>query len=909
MPTEVIGRDDEVERLRAFLDPGLRDQPRALVLEGEAGIGKSTLWLRGVDLARERGFRVLSSRPAEKEQNLAFAGLGDLIEAVMDDVLPALPLPRRHALEVALLMAEAQEPIDPRALGVAVRTALELLAAEQPLLLAVDDVQWLDGSSANALAFALRRVTLPLHVLLARRQGDRQSRSELELALPAQCIAHLAVGPLSAGAIQTLLRQRLERVLPRPALLRIHETSGGNPFYALELARVLPHQFDASQPLPVPEELEGLIRARIEALPEPCRQALVFLSAIGEGNRDTLRRAGVEDSLEPAISHGIVERTADRLRFTHPLLASSAYEAADDGTRRTCHAVLAEVIGDRLERARHLALSVQGPDPQIAAVADEAADLASAQGATAAAVPLRGHALRLTPPGAEDHTHRRTIALVRARDAAGEPPSSLEPLASALLDRAAPGVPRAQALLLNADLAPDLGTSLALRRRAIEEARDDPALQARIHRLLAWDVRFVEGDLEASERHARASLAIADRLEDDALRAAGLVVLSTIRFHMAKPDAVRLGTQGHALARVVADPEQLVWDTLTFSSTLIWSGDLDGAQMLLEPLHREWSARDESVAQQTLWRFGCIELLAGRLDAAADFAESSLEICEAYEVSDAAPLWAVAQIAAWRGDLDRARSVIERARQSPNLTPWFIPHVETVLGQVALWTGDAAAAIEHFSRAEDLRAAGSLEPRSAAWRADYAEALVQVGRTEEAVLLLDSWEAEATRLGRGAVLAQVTRCRGLVAAARGDVAAAGILLEGAVDEHDSVGDALGRARALLALGVVRRRARQRGDARKTIEEAVAAFDECGARGWAQRARGELGRISGRTREKGLTAAEQRVAALVAEGRTNREVAGALFLGERTVETHLTRIYAKLGVRSRIELARVYEPAS
>ncbi len=149
MPTDVVGRDDELERLRAFLDTGGVDEPRAFVLEGEAGIGKSTIWLRGVDLARERGLRVLCSRPAEKEQNLAFAGLGGLIEPVMNDVLTALPPPRRHALEVALLMAEAQEPLDPRALGVAVRTALALLAAEQPLLLAVDDVQWLDSSSAN----------------------------------------------------------------------------------------------------------------------------------------------------------------------------------------------------------------------------------------------------------------------------------------------------------------------------------------------------------------------------------------------------------------------------------------------------------------------------------------------------------------------------------------------------------------------------------------------------------------------------------------------------------------------------------------------------------------------------------------------------------------------------------------
>jgi DNA-binding CsgD family transcriptional regulator len=151
----------------------------------------------------------------------------------------------------------------------------------------------------------------------------------------------------------------------------------------------------------------------------------------------------------------------------------------------------------------------------------------------------------------------------------------------------------------------------------------------------------------------------------------------------------------------------------------------------------------------------------------------------------------------------------------------------------------------------------------------------------------------------------VARCRGLVAAARGDVEEADSLLEGAVAQHETVGDAFGRARALLALGVVRRRRRQKRVARDTIEAALAGFEQLGAATWVAKARGELGRIGGRTREEGLTAAERRVAALVAEGRTNREVAAALFLGERTVETHLSHVYAKLGLRSRAELARTF----
>ena len=169
--------------------------------------------------------------------------------------------------------------------------------------------------------------------------------------------------------------------------------------------------------------------------------------------------------------------------------------------------------------------------------------------------------------------------------------------------------------------------------------------------------------------------------------------------------------------------------------------------------------------------------------------------------------------------------------------------------------------------------------------------------------VLDVWERDAARVARDWVLAHVTRCRALVAAAQGHVYQAASLLQQAVAQHEDVGDLFGQARAQLALGIVRRRARQKRSAREAIEAALTGFEQLGAATWVEKARSELGRIGGRRREEGLTAAERRVAALVAEGRTNREVAATLFLGERTVASHLTRIYAKLGVRSRTELAR------
>jgi DNA-binding CsgD family transcriptional regulator len=187
--------------------------------------------------------------------------------------------------------------------------------------------------------------------------------------------------------------------------------------------------------------------------------------------------------------------------------------------------------------------------------------------------------------------------------------------------------------------------------------------------------------------------------------------------------------------------------------------------------------------------------------------------------------------------------------------------------------------------------------------------LLELGRVDDAVELLDAWETDVRRLGRDRILAHITRCRGLVAAARGDLDLALATLEQAVGQADAVTDPFGHARALLALGVTRRRARQKRGAREALEAALAGFEALGEVPWTRRARAELGRIGGRTREEGLTPAERRVAALVVEGRTNQEVAAALFLAERTVETHLSHIYSKLGIRSRTELARVYEPAS
>jgi DNA-binding CsgD family transcriptional regulator len=234
----------------------------------------------------------------------------------------------------------------------------------------------------------------------------------------------------------------------------------------------------------------------------------------------------------------------------------------------------------------------------------------------------------------------------------------------------------------------------------------------------------------------------------------------------------------------------------------------------------------------------------------------------------------------------------------------------SILATLAHWSGDPLRAAEYFAvNAAEQNAAGTMSVLRWLFRAEEIEALLALGRTDDAVVLLEPWEAEASGFGLAWPLAEATRCRGFLAAASGDVEEAMALLERAEAQHGAVADPFGRARAQLALGAVRRRARQKRAARQAIETAVAGFDELGAASWAEKARAELGRIGGRRRAEGLTPAETRVAALAAEGRTNREIAAALFLGERTVESHLSHVYAKLGIRSRTELVGTLRTAS
>jgi DNA-binding CsgD family transcriptional regulator len=916
VPLEIVGRDEEVASVRAFVE-GAAGQPNALVLEGAAGVGKSTVWLAGVEHARAKGLQVLVSRPAEAERGLAHVALGDLLEGVVDDVLPTLPAPRRRALELALLRGDrdSEETLDERALGVATRSALELLAGEKPVLVAIDDVQWLDESSARVLAFALRRLGgTSLLLLLTRRLGEGALAADVEEALGPVRVGHLRLRPLSVGALQRLLQTRLGATFPRPLLVRLHETSGGNPFYALELARALAAgpPVGPTEPLPVPESLEGVVRDRLAGLSAGTRAALAVVAAGGRASQELLSAAGVADeALAPAFAARVIEAQRGVVTFSHPLLASALYNDLAPRERERVHALLATAVGDPIARARHLALAAHGPDAEVAAAVEDAAALAAGQAANVAAAELGAHAFRLTPPDEGDARFRRAVAAVRLHLLAGDAARARAEANRLLAEPLAPGQ-RAEALVALSDVE-ETGSyerAIALRKEALAAVEPDPAVQASIHTWLAGAVRLTEG-LAAAEAHAQTALGLAERVGDDGLRAGALSVLSRLRFNAGAPDALDLAEQ--ALDAAAASGRRERHDEASFglAHALLWSSQLDRARTLLERMCAELSVQDEVATGEALWYLSLVELGAGRLAAAAEHADRQRELGRLYatdEQENALSIWVVARVAAHRGELERAEALAQRSLALAAGQPQVVAGQEGVLGLVSAWSGRPGSAVEHFSVADEIRyEMGVRSPGMYWWRAEQVEALLELGRVEAAVALLDGWEADARRLGLDWILAQAARCRGLVAAARGDVREGTAVLEDAVARHEAVGDPFGRARALLALGALRRRGRQKRAAREAIEAALEAFEAIGAAGWAGRARSELGRIGGRIREPGLTAAERRVAALVAEGRTNREVAAALFLGERTVETHLSHVYAKLGVRSRAELARTYRP--
>ena len=918
MTANVIGREADQASVDQFLD-GMAAGSAGLIVSGEAGIGKTTLWSAALESATGRRYRVLVARPAESEARLSYSGLGDLLDAVADEVLPSLPEPQRRALEVALLRAvDDGNPPDQRGVSVAVLGALRLLGATAPVVVAIDDVQWLDNPSARVLHFALRRLgPAPVGVALSLRTGPGLVEPlELAAGVDGARLWRIDVGPLSVAALHQVVRSQLGTGLAHPTMVRIHRASGGNPFYALELARALrgrDAELVPGQPLPVPEDLSALVSARLAALPDEAREAVQVVAAMAQptvamvsavlGER---ARGGITDALDA----GVIDGNGDRLRLAHPLVGSVAYYQPGIERRRDLHQRIAAVVVDPEERARHLALAASGPDAAVAQALDEAAWAAAGRGAPDAAAEMCELARRLTPAHDEDQARRRSVRMARHHFAAGDWPLARRQLENVVAATSA-GPVRARALKLLGEVRyfDDFDEAIRTLEQARAEAGEDRHLRASVELDLGAAIITLAGDTAKAGGHARRALDDAERFEDPDLLSAALAVAGFVDFVTGRPGAE--DTMVRAVALENPDRPHVLLNRPSFLAARVWMWtDRQGeASAVFERLYQLAVDRGEESALPQLGFFASyLACRMGQIDRASRYAQASLaaSVHVGGDVSRAAGLTALAMVATHVGDAATARQQFGEAAGLYQRSGWGIPSMRTAWmhGFLELSAGDPAAAHRALAAASGVViASGMAEPALAPWVPDDIEALILLGDLEPAETLLVWLEQGGHRLNRAAALAAAARCRALMLAEQGQLDEAVGALATALELHDRMPLPVERGRTLLVKGQVERRRKQKHASKLALEEAVAIFGSVGARMWEERARHELSRVGLRPpAPTDLTATEVMVAELAATGATTKQVAEKLFMSPRTVEGVLSRVYQKLGVGSRAELA-------
>jgi ATP/maltotriose-dependent transcriptional regulator MalT len=908
---ELVGREIEMARLRAFLDR-LGTGLAVLMIEGEPGIGKTAL-LEAILVPT--GGVTLRARCVPAEFEFGYAGLVDLLERVPEPVLARLPTPQRHVIEVAagLTHQAGQAQIEPQLVGRATLRLLEELAATGPVLIMIDDVQWLDTASNRALAFALRRLapSLPIALLLTRRRADDPLPLALDDVLAPPRLERLLLGPLDPGELERLVEGRLSVALPRSVRRRLAAAAGGNPLFALELADAA-HRAGADADLSgLPARLEDLLADRLGRLPPETSEALAAVAGIAEPTVALVAAALGEDArtgLDAALDAGVLRIAEGRLRFDHPLLAVAASSMLTPSARRAVHARLAATLTDPEERARHLVEAADGPDAELASAVEQGADQARARGAPEVAAELAEAAARLTPPDRVEELRRRRIAAGYHRVTAGELRRGREHLSAALAD--APAGPvradlrwRVAILLLN-DGAPARATELL--EAALDEARGDRTLQAIVARRLAG-MYWWQGRLTRALDLMRQALSLAQAVGDPRARLDALTMgIFALLYAGELPED--LPGQVERLARAVGPLQPHEDPDLGLAAIDLARGDAGSAAARLERLYRRAVDEGDELALAVVpASLAEVELTRGDWPRAGQLAEAALRTARRlgspFSLSRA--LVAVATVEAHLGRVEAAREaaaeLIEVAGHG-GLVPFELEG-RTVLGFLALSCGDAQAAHAQLEPAlQQLTGMGVREPSMLRLAWTELDALVELGRLDQAARLAAELDARGRTLERPFALATAARTRGLVHAARGELEDALTELEEALGHHDRLDWPFDRARTVLTLGMVRRRAKQKRAARVALQEAAAVFDQLGARLWSARTAAELSRIGGRTPGTGaLTPTERRVAELVAQGHSNREVADRLFLSVKTVAAHLTNVYVKLGVRSRTEL--------
>lgn len=894
----VVGREPELAELERFLVAAAEP---TVVVSGAPGIGKSTVWDGCVEAARALGFCVLAARAAEPEVRLTFVALADLL-AEVDFTTLGTPTPARRALEVAVLRAEPDgPPPDPFAVAMGFLEVMQSLAAAGPALIAVDDLPWLDPASAEVLCFAARRLGgRGARFVLARRTGKRP---DLEGVLEPFGVRHVELDGLTLGATRVLLAQRLELKLPRRVLARLHDIAQGNPLFVLELGRALGQRGipEIGADLPVPERIDDLFGDRVSALSPLVRRLLLAVALSGNITRAELSPFVESGVLDDAVQDGLVRLEGDRVHASHPLLAATVRSQADARERRNVHLLLAQhIAGADSVRLRHRALAAETPDRDLAQALATEASAAVTRGAGHDAVELADYALRLTPAVSQERPER-LLALAEHLELVGELPRMAR-----LLDRNLEGLDakgRARAHLLLAEAAVSSDEHERHLDLALAESGDDAELRALSLSAKSFFAATISlAQLERGEAWAREALRLSKGANVDVQQRA-LHALAVTRIIRGRPIDDLVAVADGAADIYASSLDMLVAIRLGFRGHVAAARRL--LRDLLELADRRGEGRSHAVVLQHLCR---IEVLAGMTQDAARLLEeadgwSTLLGAQA----DVWQLWLGAYLAGVRGARADAyqQAAAAAAAAAESGTPGDRLDVRVVCGLASLLNGDMEGAAGHYRVVWDhLEREGVDDPGAFPVAPDMVEALVALGEKEAAEAVVRRLEQLAVSQNHPWGLATVLRCRGLLHSS-GDRSAAGVaMLAEAASAYEEIELHFDAARSMLALGRLERRLRRWGDARKTLEQATARFEEIDADGWAADARSELTRVGGRRRRAPgeLTPAERQIVELALGGLSNKEIAGRLVVSVHTVERHLSHVYAKLGVRSRTQLA-------
>lgn len=905
----LLGRAEERATIDRLLADARAGRSGVLVLRGEPGVGKTTLLRYAADSAET--MTVLRSTGVESEAELEFSGLHELCRPLLDR-LELLPPHQAAALGGALGLGETRER-DRFAVGVALLGLLAQAADDRPLLAIVDDAHWLDRASIETLCFAVRRLLADrVAVLFA-------ARSEVASAVDTAGFEELALGGLDPQEAAQVLEQSASRAIRPEVASRLHAATGGNPLALEELPALLtPGQLDGREaiadPLPAGASVRGAYLRRANELPEETRLALVVVAALPSGEVDVVTRAlaalGLDvTALEPAEDVSLVYVDAGRIRFAHPLVRSAVYDGAPGSVRRSAHRALADVLmrpGEEDRRARHLAAATVEPDDAVAEILAAAAERAAERGAGAAAAAAFERAARLTvDPGT------RLVRLERAaRNAlAGADRKHAESLIREALSGSDDPRLQASLLLLSGRIEAMAGTQAAAVAHltdAAELAADvAPEIAGRALAMAAQASLFA-GDVEAAVGTARRSRSLAPRDGSLADRFADHALGEMLAFSGRFDEAVPLLEQAIDAVRHEAVAEEEVSRAALALALLDRVADADA---LAEQACRSARPKSPRLLAYALEPVSWSNLRAGRWQRTTVAATEGLALAREMGQHALAANFAVelATIEAARGDEPACLALLAEAhgiaepRGLRLLTVWAL-HVEALLD---LGLGRLDQAVPRLAKVADTISEMGLFSRDIAPEPELVELYVRLGQESEARTFHERWLTRGPRTAPywGAALA--ARTAGILAA---DDEFEDAFTE-ALALHEQAEDAFAAARTRLCFGERLRRAARRTEARLELRAAIEAFEELEAEPWAERARRELRATGEKLRRRRivpgeeLTPQELQIALQVAEGKTNKEVAAALFLSPKTIEFHLARVYRKLSIRSRSELAK------